>query len=55
MQKIGKQEVKRQQEQNRLAAENAKLRADLDYIQIMTGVEIPTDTNGGGINDERVV
>ncbi len=27
---------------NRLANENAQLRADLDYIQIMTGVEIPT-------------
>ncbi len=55
MQKISREEVKRQQEQNRLAAENAKLRADLDYIQIMTGVEIPTDEEGGGAVNERMV
>lgn len=43
MQKIDKETVREMQERARLAAENAKLRADLDYIQIMTGVEIPTD------------
>ena len=42
MQKIDKNEIKREMELNLLRSQNAKLRADLDYIQIMTGVEIPT-------------
>ena len=36
-------EIKREMELNLLRSQNAQLRADLDYIQIMTGVEIPTD------------
>ena len=36
-------EIKREMEFNLLRSQNAQLRADLDYIQIMTGVEIPTD------------
>ena len=43
MQKIDKNEIKRVMELNLLRSQNAQLRADLDYIQIMTGVEIPTD------------
>ena len=35
-------EIKREMELNLLRSQNAQLRADLDYIQIMTGVEIPT-------------
>jgi hypothetical protein len=36
------EEIKREMELNLLRSQNAQLRADLDYIQIMTGVEIPT-------------
>ena len=36
-------EIKREMELNLLRSQNAQLRADLDYIQIMTGVEIPAD------------
>ena len=43
MQKIDKKEVERIRKLDSLTAENAQLRADLDYIQIMTGVEIPAD------------
>ena len=35
-------EIKREMELNLIRSQNAQLRADLDYIQIMTGVEIPT-------------
>ena len=34
-------EIKREMELNLLRSQNAQLRADLDYIQIMAGVEIP--------------
>ena len=43
MQKIDKNEIKREMELNLLRSQNAQLRADLDYIQIMTGVEIPKE------------
>ncbi len=42
MQKLDKKDVEQRQAIERLAAENAQLRADLDYMQIMTGVTIPT-------------
>ena len=42
MQKIDKNKIKSEMELNLLRSQNAQLRADLDYIQIMTGVEIPT-------------
>lgn len=37
------EEIKREIELNLLRSQNAQLRADLDYIQIMTGVEIPKE------------
>ncbi len=43
MQKISKTEIERENALNLLRSQNAQLRADLDYIQIMTGVEIPTE------------
>ena len=42
MLKISKADIEKERKLNLLSAENAQLRADLDYIQIMTGVEIPT-------------
>lgn len=44
---LNEREVENERKQNVLASENAKLRADLDYLQIMSGIEIPDDTVGG--------
>ena len=54
MKTASKNEMDIERKQNVLASENAKLRADLDYIQIMSGIEIPTDTTGGQGNERMV-
>ena len=43
MKRISKEEIERENALNLLRSQNAQLRADLDYIQIMTGVEIPKE------------
>lgn len=45
------EEIKREMELNLLRSQNAQLRADLDYIQIMTGVEIPKEES----NEQQMV
>lgn len=54
MEKLDKDKVEQMRLQAYLKAENAKLRADLDYIQIMSGIEIPTETAGGEGNERMV-
>lgn len=55
MEKLDKEKVEQMRVQAYLRAENARLRADLDYIQIMSGIEIPTEMATGGEVNERMV
>ncbi len=59
MEKLDKEKVEQMRVQAYLRAENARLRADLDYIQIMSGIEIPTEmatemATGGEVNERMV-
>lgn len=47
MRKIDKTVVKEMQERMTLSAENAQLKADLAYVMMMTGVEIPEEEKDG--------
>lgn len=43
MLKISKADVEKERKLNLLSAENAQLKADLAYVMMMTGVEIPEE------------
>lgn len=43
MLKISKADVEKERKLNLLFAENAQLKADLAYVMMMTGVEIPEE------------
>lgn len=50
---ISRTNPEQQNEIDRLKRENAKLTALLDYVAVMTDVEIPEDEEGGGTDVEE--
>lgn len=43
-----KSDIATQRSTERINADNTKLKANLDYVAMMTDVEIPTDENNNG-------